>query len=294
MKKHAYLIQAHDQFGLLKMLVQELDDPLNDIYIHIDKKSKNFDRDNIKSAVQRSKTFFVDSISVVWGGESQIRAELRLFKAAYNNEQEYIYYHLISGVDYPIKTQKEIHDYFEKNRGKEFIEYWDRDLKSYEYRIKYRYPLQEKIGRYTNDPKTIILRLVSKVLVFFQYLCRIDRVKDYEGNVKIGGQWVSLSDEFVGYLLEQEITIHKYFLKGVAADELFIQSICWNSKFRDNVFSGGHQRLIDWNRGSPYTWQEDDFNEIICSDKLFIRKVTEKNGLPNQLHEFLLNKKELE
>ena len=36
--KHAYLIMAHDKFEQLAMLLQCLDYPDNDIYIHIDKK----------------------------------------------------------------------------------------------------------------------------------------------------------------------------------------------------------------------------------------------------------------
>ena len=38
--KHAYLILAHNEFGLLQTLVSCLDDPRNDIFIHIDKKVK--------------------------------------------------------------------------------------------------------------------------------------------------------------------------------------------------------------------------------------------------------------
>ena len=35
MKKHAFLIMAHNQFDLLEMLIKLLDDPRNDIYLHI-------------------------------------------------------------------------------------------------------------------------------------------------------------------------------------------------------------------------------------------------------------------
>lgn len=38
MDKHAYLIMAHDDLPLLKVLVRLLDNPSNDIYVHIDKK----------------------------------------------------------------------------------------------------------------------------------------------------------------------------------------------------------------------------------------------------------------
>lgn len=38
--KHAYLIIAHSNLKQLQQLLLLLDDPRNDIYIHIDKKSK--------------------------------------------------------------------------------------------------------------------------------------------------------------------------------------------------------------------------------------------------------------
>ena len=38
MKRHAFLIIAHNEFGVLQRLVDAIDDPRNDIYIHFDKK----------------------------------------------------------------------------------------------------------------------------------------------------------------------------------------------------------------------------------------------------------------
>ncbi len=38
MGKHAYLIMAHNQWECLFELLKALDDPRNDIFLHIDKK----------------------------------------------------------------------------------------------------------------------------------------------------------------------------------------------------------------------------------------------------------------
>ena len=43
MQKHAYMIIAHNDFDLLETLVRLLDDPRNDLYIHIDAKVQDFD-----------------------------------------------------------------------------------------------------------------------------------------------------------------------------------------------------------------------------------------------------------
>lgn len=289
MKKHAYLIMAHNQFDLLCKLIRELDDERNDIYIHIDKKAGTIDEKRFRECAQRSNVFFTDRISVIWGGESLVECELLLFKAA--AERGYQYYHLISGVDFPIKTQKEIHNFFEQNAGKEFIEYWNRKEQEYLYRIKYYYPLQEKIGTYTYDIKTLILRVESKLLILKQKLMRQDRLKGKDTEVKIGSNWVSITDRFVKYLLKNEIVINEMFKQGVAADELFIQTICWNSEFRKCIYEGGPTRLIDWNRGKPYVWKEEDLNEIKDSNCLFVRKITNQNHLADLISEQLLREK---
>ena len=102
MKKHAYLIKAHHQFALLRKLLMLLDDERNDIYIHIGMDVK-FEREELKGVVKKSALHFVESVREQWGGYSQIQSELILFQAAW--EHGYAYYHLISGVDLPIKTR---------------------------------------------------------------------------------------------------------------------------------------------------------------------------------------------
>lgn len=286
MKKHAYLIIAHNQFNILKRLISALDYELNDIYIHIDKKVGNICENEFLQCACKSHVKFVKRISVTWGGDSQIKCEMNLLQEAF--KEGYQYYHFLSGVDFPIKTQAEIHDFFDKHKGKEFIEYWDRNPKEYLYRTKYYYPLQEKIGRYTYDPKTLLLRVMSKLEVLFQILGQVNRNQLFEGDVKMGSQWVSISHEFVEYLFEQQHFIEMMFYNGIAVDELFMQTICWNSKFKKRIYRGDAIRNIDWKRGNPYTWKESDFDELKSSSALFIRKVSEDDQLLNRITNELL------
>ena len=52
MQKHAYLIMSHNDFYILEKLLRLLDDRRNDIYVHIDKKVKNFDFKYFKKIVR--------------------------------------------------------------------------------------------------------------------------------------------------------------------------------------------------------------------------------------------------
>ena len=66
---------------------------------------------------------FVPRLKVYWGDYSQVRACLRLLRAA--SVGDYSYYHLLSGADLPLKTQDEIHAFFEAHDGTEFIHFSD-------------------------------------------------------------------------------------------------------------------------------------------------------------------------
>lgn len=115
--KHAFLIIAHSQYDILKVLVELLDHPNSDIFILIDKKSPL-----PKNLICRFSTLHLLSkrIDIRWGDISQIKAELLLFKAALSFGG-YSYYHLLSGVDLPIKPLNYIFDFFKRNDGKEFV-----------------------------------------------------------------------------------------------------------------------------------------------------------------------------
>lgn len=128
-KKHTYLIIAHSNFYILEKLLLLSDDTRNDIFIHIDLKCNNFDFKYFKNIPQRSNIYFTERNSVIWGNISQIKTELILFKTA-SSKKKYQYYHLISGVDLPIKSQDYIHHFFDRNNGREFIGYmncWNKD-----------------------------------------------------------------------------------------------------------------------------------------------------------------------
>lgn len=269
--KHAYLISAHNNFELLRVLVKLLDDERNDIYIHIDKKAKNFNKDFIINAIKSSKVFFVKRINVTWGGYSQIENELNLLRESSKNS--YKYYHFLSGVDLPIKNQDYIHNFFEENDGKEFIHFCSEKFNE-EGKIRYcvYHFFQDIIGREKG-----ILYYLERALIRIQekvtFLHRKSEGIEYCG----GSNWCSLTDECVKYILSNEKKIKKLFKYTTCCDEFFIQTIVRNSKFYNNVYSKEDSykacmRYIDWERGKPYTFNIRDWDELSNSDFLFARK----------------------
>ncbi len=88
------------------------------------------------------------------------------------------------------------------------------------------------------------------------------------------------------------------FKGAKAPDEMVIQTIAMNSNFRDKIYDennlqNGSMRKIDWARGKPYTWQTQDFDELINSPYMFARKFdeTKDKEIIDKLYNFLMDKK---
>lgn len=289
MSKHAFLIIAHCNEKNLINLIKSIDFQDNHIFIHLDKKWKNVDYNSIVKAAKLSKVSIFSQINVKWGGSSQVRVEMLLFEKAYKNG-EYDYYHLLSGQDICIKRQSELHRFFDENSGMEFISFCKDDWQKKEQnRVKYYY-MQSGRSKF----KTFF----NRAFVLAQKILRIDRRKR-SGLTFVGGSnWVSITGDFCKYLLQKKDYILKVFGCSFCADELFVQTMVFNSPFKQKLYIPcqdglktygeeyaclANMRKIDWNRGTPYTFVESDFEEIVASPYMFVRKVDEKNGLPNKI-----------
>lgn len=270
MKKHAYLIMAHNQWELLNKLLYCIDDERNDIFLHIDRKVK-FPSDKIYQPIA-SKVFYINRINVQWGADSQIRSELNLLKKALSTNQ-YDYYHLLSGVDLPLKSQDQIHYFFEKNHGKNYIKVDHKALESgyAEERIKYFYFFQNIIGRNKGYVYTMLSR-INRILLGLQKKLKINRLNKCPYKIYKGPQWFSITNEMARVLISKESSIKKYFFYSLGGDELFLQTVAMNSLLKDTVVDED-LRCIDWKRGDPYIWKQGDFKYLMSQkNKLFARK----------------------
>lgn len=271
--KHAYLILFHKNSSQLIRLLQTLDDDRNDIYIHADKRTKEFPTDKIQSAVKKSRLFFTKRISVTWGGFSLVRATLILLQEATNN-RKYAYYHLLSGQDLPIKTQDYIHDFFREKQNMEFIKVKS-TLSAKKQRELAYYRFFQEYARKDNRLPNKVMRYAEKFSLLIQRRIRINRLRGQEERIYSGSEWFSITHEFALYLLQREKWIKKQFRWTFCSDEVFVQTIVMNSPFRSSVHPA--MRRVEW-RGAdvhPWVYQMEDYNIIFNSDCLFARKFDE-------------------
>ena len=133
-----------------------------------------------------------------------------------------------------------------------------------------------------NKLRRFCLACLRRGFVTLQQVLRYHRHFDIE--LKKGVNWCSITNEFCAYLLSKRDYIFKTFKYVSCPDEIFLQTILYNSPFRDNVYAlnedfGSCLREIDWKRGKPYLWgnQQFDYKILTTSNKLFARKFSSAN-----------------
>ena len=278
--KHAYLIMAHNNFESLKYLLKAIDDDRNDIYLHIDKKTSYVDLEEIRTWVTKAGLFFAPRIKVFWGHFSVVQCELNLLRMA-TSKGKYHYYHFLSGVDYPIKSQDEIHECL-KDCNKEFVTYHENGTAGdiFDYKIRYYYPFMKWVQRGHHEgpgKKKALLRLITRCswrVLEKQKQKNVDRRKRYpQINFVKGDNWCSITDDLARYILSKEQLIKKMFRWTNTPDEFFVATIAVNSEFKERIATE-KIRLIDWQRGNPYEFVYTDLNELKHSDEFFARKIS--------------------
>ena len=178
-------------------------------------------------------------------------------------------YHLISGADLPIKSQEYIHAFFNANAGRNFVGFLpDKEANKSVILNKHIFP------RHYKNSCHFIERMRD---VLTRYL----PVKSYDIEFKKGCNWVSITHECVLEILKHKDFFMKNFKYSLAIDEWYKQTVVYNSSLMNTVYSSedeykGCMRLIDWKRGNPYSWTIDDVQEILDSDRIFCRKISDE------------------
>jgi len=277
--RHAYLITAHNKKAQLINLLNLLDDPSNDIYIHIDKKAQGFDEEELRAAAPNSRVFFAPRQDARWGSEVFIDAIVSLICLA--SEEEHAFYHLLSGVDLPLKSQREIHAYFSAHMGEEFI--------SFERETAKPTLIEGRIARWHwRQPVNPLLKKLHRRLaplsVSLQKMLGVNRIKDVPVVFQKGGVWFSITHALARYVAEQMPLYRAYYRHSSCADEIWLQTLVANSPFMEKrAYMGwddemaATMRYVDWTRGgaSPRTLTSADYDMLMNSGMLFARKFDE-------------------
>lgn len=280
MQKHAYLILAHANPEFLQTLVNCLDNPANDIFIHWDAKSGDIPALFAKHSPIR---FTTDRFKVYWGDFSVVEAEYALFREA-RRKGSHQYYHLISGADLPIKTQSEIHRQCDQNPEIEYIGFALATDTEINYRVNHFFLFPHQF-----QSRNVLVKVLRRTAVILQ---DVFKVRTQKGVFKKGSQWVSVTESFVDYLLDSEAYVRKVFKHTLCPDELYKQTLCWNSIFRDRRLETTDEfeacrRFINWENGDLKELAQDDIPVVLNSNRWFARKFNPAN--PMIINQILLS-----
>lgn len=203
-----------------------------------------------------------------------VKCELALLEAAAKGN--YQYYHLISGVDMPLKTNNEIHAFFEMNSGHEFVHFCSDEQAEKQ---------KDRVERYHSmrlaSSSSIVARHIGNVankLLSLQYRTNFRRKENLNIGFSYGAQWFSITNQFAAYILQNKRWVKKHFRFTRCSDEHFIQTLIAGSDFYRTLYLQkpndylACMRCIDWIKGNPYVFRSEDFDYLIHSPFLFARK----------------------
>lgn len=287
-KKHAFLIIMHNPNNNVQKIIDLYDNENFCFFIHVDKKFKEFDF-SFKS--KKSEIIYLSRKSLIWGTYSIVDCELRLIEKALNYD-DFSYFHLISGDDFPLHDVNIFLKFFSEKKCSyigfnDLHESFTSDQK--ENRTKYFYFFNKFINKNKKGKMIPILYKLQGGTIKLQNFLKVNRNKDKI--IYSGSQWFSLYRDAAFYLIENKKNIKKDFMYTECPDELFVQTFIMK---KENIFlvEKNNLRLIDWKKGTPYSRTINDFKEIKDKSEgcFFVRKVRD-NLLSNKMEEIIESEK---
>lgn len=273
---HAFLIIAHNHPQLLRSIVDSLQSSNHYIFIHIDLKADlSTFTDALKDLDNKNIVFLNNRIKVYWGGFSQIQCELLLLKAAYSFVPQMDYFHLISGVDYPCRSNKELDSFFESHNGESFMHYDSNEEIQMWRNSKYRDRIQS--WNFIDLFPYIPISLRHCMSTLFTFFVKRRWIPD----VVAGWNWFSWHRSVVYYVFSYIKKYPEYlkrFKYTTCCDEVIFHTLLQYKTTELNINKYNSLRFIEWHpkrahSSLPLVLEETEYNEIINSSAMFCRKV---------------------
>src|SRR5574343_271593 len=259
----AHLIITYTDPFQTERMIQQMQYPDFDFYIHVDAKFPLASHDNLK---KYSNVYFIQNrVDVQWAAYSTIQAEFNGLQEILDSARYYDFISLMSGQDYPIKTPAQMQSFFEARKGKLLLKYrafsgeWEEGMQ----RVN-KYHLTDFRFR----GQFFLERLIN---TFFKRTNQPKGMKFYGSSM-----FWAISPEAAEYVLQtvdRDPKMRRFFKYSWAPDEFLFQTILLNSSFAEQVVNENcHYYKHPPNTPSPKTFDLSDFPDIITSDRLYARK----------------------
>jgi hypothetical protein len=276
----AYIISAYRLPELLVRLVRRLHAPGSMTFIHVDARTDGAVFRAMEAPLRSlPNVHFLPRHPCHWGDFGHVRATLTGLRALIESRRPFDYVVLLTGQDYPIRSNVGIRQTLVAAGGRVFMDWmpvpndvWsDGGLDRFENR-------HFRIGRrrfafpgapFGREPLNALWTRAARALHLH---------RDFPAGMQpFGGSsyWMMPADcaRYVDEFVRAHPGYVRFFQNVLVPDEMFFQSIVLNSPFRDRV-AEDDLRYIDWseNLDHPHVLTSADFDALMRSGKLFARK----------------------
>lgn len=263
--KHAWLIIAHNEFDILQMLIDALDHPESDIYVHIDKKVKEVP----DLHAQRSALFVLENrLDVRWGSVSQIACELLLMSEA-SRCGPYHFYHILSGTHLPLRNWDMIRKFFSVREGLELMHLWEDDPRDVGNKLS-RYNFCVRGFTHPLDLVRKFSHLGWRATQFVQKKLHVNRFpgeKFYKSD-----NWVSLTEQAVRYLVRNRDSILRKYRFTYCGDEYFVATELMKKPELFHIQNTDQLLKVFFVKYNPRVLTMSDYEHLMASACIFGRK----------------------
>ncbi|WP_231427164.1 beta-1,6-N-acetylglucosaminyltransferase [Pedobacter sp. Leaf250] len=252
--KIANIIMAYKNPQQIMMMLNAMEYPNFDFYIHVDKK---VDIKDFLYLQDLPNVYFISNRTVCnWGGFQFVTAIFKSLDEVIQKNINYEFYNLLSAQDYPIKPMNIIADFFKDNIGKSFISYDMEGNEQWWAHAKSRYETYH-FTDFKFRGKYFLQRLINYVTP----------KRKFPISAKLYGtcvsSWWSISKNAAVYLndyVKNNDKLMRFMKYTWAADEFLIATLLMNSP---------HQKYIVNNNLRMITWEDSLPNPIILTTKNF-------------------------
>ncbi len=227
-------------------------------------------------------------IKVYWGEWGMVESTLSGLKVALAEQPAVDFFVLISGQDYPIKSQDYLKSFYKNNIGSSFLSYTSMPVRDWNWELDggmdrlHRYFIRVGNYRWAYPPYAPPKGIKQNALYFFaKGIYRLPRPQPEGITPYAGATWWLLHRNAASFILDF-VNLHPDYIRfhrnTKFVDEIFFQTILCNGpeKIRLSLVNND-LRFIDWkhkdeNMGHPQILRMQHRDELAQSDAIFARK----------------------
>jgi hypothetical protein len=278
----AYIILAHKLPDQLIRLVRKLNTLSACFFIHIDKKTDSNTFEKIKTALREfDNVYFLDRYARYYGDYYHLKATLDALVRIKTVGVQFDYVVLLTGQDYPIKSNGYIQEFLLNAKGNSFLEYfslpsdvWKNEDGGLD-RIYYRHYCVR--GRhFAFQRKNRLPGLLNPIWSYLSKFPPVRRKSPRNLTRFYGGSaYWCLSRACIEYLLnyiESNSSLVNFFEHVDIPEESFFQSILLNSPLAGSLINKNLWYILWSTAHHPFVLDSSKYEDIMSTDKLFARK----------------------